>query len=276
MKFMAQKSLRKKISASLEAVTCAASAAASNLGTGASIGINVVRDWIVPPTCLMCDAIVVQPGGCCSKCWGTIRFVARPYCEVLGSPFSYDMGQGAVCADAIANPPPFNRARAAVLYDDPIRRLISGLKYSDRLDVAPWIAKWMARAGRQLIEENPIVIPVPLYKTRLLTRRFNQSAEIARTICKDKNLEYRPQALKRIRKTKQQVGLSRQERAKNVSGVFIVPPEYGAELKGKSILLIDDVLTTGATVSSAAKALNRVGVASVDVLTFARVESFDM
>lgn len=239
-------------------------------------GGRVVRDWIVPPTCLMCDAIVDRSGGCCSKCWGTIRFVARPYCEVLGSPFSYDMGEGALCAEAIANPPPFRRARSAVIYDDPIRRLVSGLKYSDRLDVAPWIAKWMARSGRQLFEEDPLVIPIPLYKTRLLTRRFNQSAEIARNICKDKNVEYKPEALKRIRKTKQQVGLSRQERAKNVSGVFRVPQEFALELKGRPVLIIDDVFTTGATVSSAAKALNRVGVASVDVLTFARVETFDL
>lgn len=268
MKFIAQTTIRKKLALSKEALN----SAAINAGSG----MKVVRDWIVPPTCLMCDAIVEQPGGCCSNCWGTIRFVARPYCEVLGAPFSYDMGQGAVCADAIANPPAFNRARAAVIYDEPIRRLISGLKYSDRLDVAPWIAKWMARAGRQLIEEDPIVIPVPLYKTRLLTRRFNQSAELARTICKDKKLEYMPQALKRIRKTKQQVGLTRQERAKNVAGVFMVPPEYSADLKGKKVLLIDDVLTTGATVGSAAKALKRAGVASIDVLTFARVETFDM
>lgn len=276
MKFIAQNRYKKMIGAFTGLAFGIAKGAVSNVGASLFTGVKVVRDWIVPPTCMMCDAIVEQPGGCCSKCWGTIRFVARPYCEVLGAQFSYDMGQGAVCADAIANPPPFERARAAVLYDDPIQRLVSGLKYSDRLDVAPWIAKWMARAGRQLIEDNPIVIPVPLYKTRLLTRRFNQSAEIARTICKDKNLEYLPQALKRIRKTKQQVGLTRQERAKNVSGVFIVPPEYGAELKGKKVLLIDDVLTTGATVSSAAKALKRAGVASVDVLTFARVETFDM
>lgn len=262
------KSIGKKTGASLNVLTSIVSIA----GTG----VKVVRDWIVPPTCLMCDAIVNEPGGCCSKCWGTIRFVARPYCEILGAPFSFDMGEGALCADAIANPPPFRRARAAVLYDDPIRRLVSGLKYSDRLDIAPWIAKWMARAGRQLFEDGPIVIPIPLYKTRMLTRRFNQSSEIARHICKDRNLEYRPETLKRIRKTKQQVGLSRQERAKNVSGVFRVPPEFAADLKGKPVLLIDDVFTTGSTVSSAAKALNRVGVVSVDVLTFARVETFDL
>lgn len=262
------KKISQKIIASFGALSAPASFAVE--------GGRVLRDWIVPPTCLMCDAIVDRSGGCCSICWGNIRFVARPYCEVLGSPFSYDMGEGALCAEAIANPPPFRRARSAVIYDDPIRRLVSGLKYSDRLDVAPWIAKWMVRSGRQLFEDAPIVIPIPLYKTRLLTRRFNQSAEIARNICKDKNLEYRPEILKRIRKTKQQVGLSRQERAKNVSGVFRVPPEFAFELKGRPALIIDDVFTTGATVSSAAKALNRVGVASVDVLTFARVETFDL
>lgn len=239
-------------------------------------GIKTLRDWVVPPTCLMCDAIVSQPGGCCAKCWGTVRFVARPYCEILGAPFSYDMGEGALCADAIANPPPFRRARAAVLYDKPIHKLVSGLKYSDRLDLAPWMANWMVRAGRQLFEDAPIVIPIPLYKTRMFARRYNQSAELARTICKSRKLDFKPEMLVRIRKTKQQVGLTREERAKNMAGVFRVPSEFKVELKNKPILLIDDVFTTGATVSSATKALKRIGVSSVDVLTFARVEIYDL
>src|SRR5680860_1579189 len=106
----------------------------------------IVRDWAVPPLCLMCDAVVDVPGGCCSSCWLSVRFISRPYCETLGVPFSHDFGEGALCADAIADPPPFNRARSAVLYDDQTRRLVSGFKYSDRLEFAPWMAKWMVTA----------------------------------------------------------------------------------------------------------------------------------
>ena len=235
-----------------------------------------VRDWAVPPLCLMCDVVVDVPGGCCSRCWQSVRFIARPYCEVLGVPFSHDLGKGALCAGAIADPPPFERARSAVLYDDQIRRLVSRFKYSDRLEFAPWMAKWMVTAGTELFEDNPIVIPVPLYGKRLIARRYNQSAELARHLAEYAGLRYSPEGLVRVRNTKQQVGLTGKERESNVQGAFRVPVEQKGLLKGQSVLLIDDVYTTGATVKTATRALKRVGAGPVEVLTFARVETFDI
>lgn len=234
-----------------------------------------VRDTAIPPLCMLCEAIVDAPGGCCSNCWRKIRFVTRPFCEITGAPFSHDPGDGMLSAEAIADPPPYGRCRSAVLYDDEIRRLVGGLKYSDRLDLAPWLARWMVTAGRELFEENPVIIPVPLYSLRQIGRRYNQSAELARHIAWLTNLEYRPDVLIRHRRTRQQVGLGATQRERNVRGAFRVRKERFVEIASKPVLLIDDVYTSGATVKAASRALKRGGASNVDVLTFARVDSVE-
>ncbi len=233
--------------------------------------VAAIGDFILPPICLACENTVVKQGVLCPRCWSGMRFIERPYCAVTGTPFSFDLGEQALSADAIANPPVYSRARAVALYDEIARTLVQGLKFADRTDIAPWMANWMARAGRELIAENPLVVAVPLHKRRLILRRFNQSAELARHIARQNELEYVPEALLRIRATRQQVGLGARQRRKNVRGAFRVPPVYKARLAGRKILLIDDVLTTGATIEAASRALLRGGAASVDCLTFARV-----
>lgn len=237
---------------------------------------SVAKDLAVPSTCLMCERIVAEQGACCPHCWNAIRFISKPYCEIMGTPFSHDLGKGVLSADAIANPPAFERARSVVLYDDKMRRLVSNFKYSDRTELGPWVANWMVRAGRELFEHSPTIIPVPLHKARMIGRRYNQSAELSRHISKKIGCDYDPLSLLRIRNTNQQVRLSSVARVKNVQGAFRVSPERQAYIKGKDILLIDDVLTTGATVNAASKALKRAGARRVDVLTFARVEIFDI
>jgi len=237
-----------------------------------------LRDISVPPLCMICDAILVEPGGCCSACWSKVRFIAPPLCDVTGRPFSHDLGDGIVSADAIANPPPFARCRSAVIYNDHVRSLVTGLKYSDRTDLAPWMAKWMVTAGRDFFAETadmPIVVPVPLHPMRMLERRFNQSAELARHIAQTTKAPYHPELLTRPRATRQQVGLSSKERERNVQGAFKIPVDKKIDVAGRRILLIDDVYTSGATVKSAARALKRGGVKQVDVLTFARVENLE-
>lgn len=190
----------------------------------------------------------------------------------MGTPFSHDMGEGFVSGEALANPPPFGRARAAVAYEGVARRMVQGLKFSDRTDLAPWMARWMLRAAVELIEEErPLVVPVPLHRRRFLSRRFNQSAELARAFSKMAQLTYRPDILVRRRVTRQQVGLGAREREANVRGAFAVPPAALGYLKDRSVILVDDVYTTGATVSAATRALKRAGARQVDVLTFARV-----
>ena len=239
------------------------------------------RDLAIPPTCLLCDRLVDDQGGLCASCWKSSRFIERPYCEVLGLPFAFDPGahdegSAIVSAGALADPPPFERLRAAMAYDDSARRLVSAFKFSDRGDLAPWMAGFMVRAGRELIADCEVIVPVPLHRLRLHERRYNQSAELARRIAAFTGLAYEAQALSRHRRTRQQVGLSALERARNVQGAFRADAARRPAVEGRRVLLVDDVHTTGATVRACARALKRAGAAAIDVLVFASVVGDDI
>ncbi|RWN22922.1 MAG: ComF family protein [Mesorhizobium sp.] len=226
---------------------------------------------LFPPVCAGCRRHVSQPGVLCGACWPKLRLLERPWCPVMGTPFTHHMGEGFLSAEAIADPPPFERARAAVAYSGVARQMVQGLKYQDRTDLAPWMARWMVRAGADLIADADVVVPVPLHWRRFFRRRFNQSAELARAVSTLSQLPFAPSAVRRVKLTRQQVGLERSEREENVRAAFRVPAEAEIEIAGRRVLLIDDVYTTGATVRSATKALKRGGAVAVDVLTFARV-----
>jgi ComF family protein len=200
-----------------------------------------------------------------------LSFITRPYCERLGIPFVYDPGPGILSMEAIAAPPAYHRARAAVRFDEISRALVHALKYADRLDLAPMMGRWIAHAGRELLAEADALVPVPLHWRRLWARRFNQSAMLAAAISSQTGVPVAANALKRVKPTVQQFGLSRTERAANVQGAFRVPPEGKAAVTRRHLVLIDDVLTTGATLDGCARALLRAGAANVDVLVFARV-----
>jgi ComF family protein len=234
-----------------------------------------MMDWpariLFPPVCAGCRRQVSQPGVLCGECWPKLRFIERPLCPVMGTPFSHDMGEGFLSAEAIADPPAFERARAAVVYSGVARDMVQGLKYRDRTDLAPWMAGWMARAGAELIADADVVVPVPLHWRRFFRRQFNQSAELGRALARRSGLPFSPSAVKRVKLTRQQVGLERRQREENVRAAFKVPPEAEIEIAGRRVLLVDDVFTTGATVRSVATALKRGGAGAVDVLTFARV-----
>jgi ComF family protein len=149
--------------------------------------------------------------------------------------------------------------------------MVQGLKYHDRTDLAPWMAGWMARAGAELIAEADIVVPVPLHRRRFFRRQFNQSAELGRALARRAGLPFSPSAVRRVKLTRQQVGLERRQREENVRAAFRVPADAEIEIAGRRVLLVDDVFTTGATVRAVAKALMKGGAGAVDVLTFARV-----
>ncbi len=172
---------------------------------------------------------------------------------------------------AISDPPAYHRARAAVRYDDIARAMVHALKYGDRIDLAPTMGRWMARAGRELLADADALIPVPLHWRRLWARRFNQSALLAQAISRETGVAVADSALKRVKATAQQVGLSQSERAENVQGAFRVPPDRKAEVAGRSVVLVDDVLTSGATSDACARALLRAGARNVDLVVFARV-----
>lgn len=239
-------------------------------GLARRIGVRGAQ-LLFPAVCLGCRGIVASPGTFCASCWRGIHFLDPPWCAVSGVPFPHDLGAEAVLPEVIARPPAYDRARAAVAYDGVARQVVQALKYHDRTDVGPWMAAWMVRAGRDLFDEGAVVVPVPLHRSRLLRRRFNQAAELARAVSSQTGLAFAPQAVKRVKATPQQVGLKAAEREANVRTAFDVPAAGVPLIAGRTVVVVDDVLTTGATVNALARTLKRKGGARVHVLTFARV-----
>ena len=231
---------------------------------------RVAVDVALPQLCAACREPVSAPG-LCATCWSKLSFIAPPFCERLGIPFVYDPGPGILSMEAIADPPAYHRARAAVRFDEISQTLVHGLKYGDRLDLAPTMGNWMANAGRELLTGANAITPVPLHWRRQWMRRFNQAALLSEVIAKACGVPVVHGALRRIKATPQQVGLTQSERATNVQGAFRVAPSEKAAVTGRRIVLVDDVLTTGATVDACARALLRAGATQVDVLVFARV-----
>ncbi|MCB1481183.1 MAG: ComF family protein [Rhodobiaceae bacterium] len=232
---------------------------------------GMIADMLLPPLCLGCGEAVVSHGGVCASCWSGLTFIERPVCPVFGTPLPPGSPDGTLSAAAIAAPPPFKRLRAPCRYDRTARRLVTAFKYGDRLESASLLTRLMVRAGSECIAESDICVPVPLHWSRMLVRRYNQAAEMSRAITAETGLQYVPHALRRIRATRHQVGLKQAERALNVTGAFSVPAHARHQILGKRVLLIDDVYTTGATVTAAARALRRFGAGEVNVLVFARV-----
>lgn len=231
---------------------------------------RLVLDIALPTLCVSCRE-PVDGEGVCATCWAKLSFIEPPYCPRLGIPFVYDPGPDMLSMEAIASPPAYHRARAAVRYDDVARTLVHSLKYQDRTDLAPAMGRWMARAGRTLLTEADMLVPVPLHWRRAWRRRYNQSGALAKVIERQSGVKVNADVLRRVRATEQQIGLSRAQRATNVQGAFQVSADRQSEVQGRKIVLIDDVLTSGATLDACARALLRAKAAQVDALVFARV-----
>jgi ComF family protein len=238
-------------------------------------GVRAAVDLVLPPTCLSCRKPVGAAGGLCASCWTGMGFIERPYCDKLGTPFVSDDGDAMLSPAAIADPPAYDRARAAARFGDVARDLVHLLKYGDRLDLAAPLGGWMARAGREFLSDADALVPVPLHWSRLWQRRFNQSAMLARAVAGLAKVPVADDMLARTRATPPQVGLARKERAQNVQGAFAVEKSARIQVKGRKLILIDDVLTSGATVDACARVLRRAGAARVDVLVLARVVNFE-
>lgn len=231
---------------------------------------GAVLDIVYPPACAGCGVLLGSRSSLCPQCWSKLAFIERPYCEVLGTPFSHDLGPGILSADAIASPPPFDRLRSVALYDDLARVLVHSLKYRDRTDLAPMMAQWMLRAGDGTVQAADVILPVPLHRFRLIWRKFNQSAELARAIGHLSGTDVLIDVVRRTKRTRRQVGLGPRAREDNVRGAFSVTPQGREALFGRRVVLVDDVYTTGATVAAVTRTLKRAGVTDVTVLTFAR------
>jgi ComF family protein len=248
-----------------------------------SLGAQAVKragaaalDLLYPPVCLACRRAIGAHGGLCPACWSAMRFIERPYCERLGTPFETDLATSEsgrfLSSAAVADPPVFARARAVVRFEEgPARLLVHRLKYGDRGELAAPMGRWMARAGAELLDEADVLIPVPLHRLRLAHRRFNQSAALARTIAQESGVPLRSDILTRPKPTPPQVGLTRRLRARNMQGAFAVAEEKRIEIGGRRVVLVDNVMTSGATLNAASRVLLRAGAKQVDALVFARV-----
>jgi len=231
-----------------------------------------VLDFLLPPRCLTCDTMTSRGQALCASCWPRMQHLERPWCLRYGTPFDHDAGVDALSPRAIADPPVFERSRAVCRYSGPARDLVLGLKFARRRELAGPMGLWMARAGAELLQDGPLLVPVPLHRRRLLQRRFNQSADLAKAVAAHSAGDFSPQVLQRTRRTRAQVGLTAKQRQKNLRGAIALGDQALHLVQGRPVVLIDDVLTTGATVEVCTKVLKRAGAAQVDVLVFAMAD----
>src|SRR5579863_5283278 len=229
---------------------------------------RAVLDGVLPPRCLACGATVDAVDALCGACWATINFFAPPWCATCGLPFPHPMGDGAVCGDCARRQQGWDRARAVLRYDKRSRRLVLMLKHGDQTHLAGAFGRWMQRAGGEVLTGADLLIPVPLHWTRLFARRFNQSALLANAIHAAGGPPVAADWLVRRRRTPSQGTLGPLARARNVRGAFAL--KRGRSVKGKRVVLIDDVLTTGATAEECARVLRRGGADYVGVMVLAR------
>jgi len=249
---------------------------AAVIRTGAQAGLAQARrgmefffDVLLPPRCPSCRTIVGEDGSFCGSCWTELRFITAPMCARCGTPFEVDHGPGTTCGACLLRAPRYASARAALVYHGSARRVLLGFKHSDRDHLVRLMAPQMVRAARGLLTPDAVLVPVPLHRWRLWRRGYNQAALLARAVGKLGAVPVSVDALVRTRATAMSKGMTRTQRATNVRGAFAVARP--AAIVGRAVILVDDVLTTGATVEACTRALRKAGAARVDVLTWARV-----
>lgn len=231
---------------------------------------NRLLDILYPPLCIACRGNVHENGNICAKCWGDISFISDPQCNICGFPFDFEISKGTICPGCMQNEPSFSKSRSVFLYDEASRGMITSFKYNDIIENRAAYARWMARVGADMLNEADLIIPVPLHFSKLVLRKYNQAALLAHELAKIVHKQVLVSAITRKKYTKPQAGFSRKARFKNISGAFKVNPKYISILKDKKILLIDDVMTTGATAEECTKTLLKEKVARVEVLTLAK------
>jgi len=232
---------------------------------------RVLLDLVLPPRCIACRDQVADPHALCPVCWSRLDFIAAPQCARCGIPLPDDPGPAGCCGACLARPPRYDRARAVFRYGPESRGMILSFKHADRTDAAVAFSSWMGRSGAALLAEADVIAPVPLHYRRLVWRRYNQAGLLALRLGKRAGKTVVIDLLRRTRATPSQAGLGARDRRKNIAGAIAVTPRRAELIKGRRVLLIDDVLTTGATVGACARALRRAGAAGVDVLTLSRV-----
>lgn len=243
---------------------------ANRVTAGLAAGGRAVLDLLLPPQCLTCDQPVGAPGQFCAACFRNTAFISAPCCDACGKPFEA-AGQGELCDACRARPPAWDAARAALSYDDQARRVLLPFKYHDRTELARALAPLMARAGAALLARADVLVPVPLHRWRLLGRRYNQAALLAQELARTSGRPAVLDLLRRVRRTPPLNQLGQRRRMEVLEGAFDVDPRRGDVVRDARILLVDDILTTGATVEACARVLLEAGAGGVDVLAAARV-----
>ena len=226
---------------------------------------------VAPSLCLACHARTAAHDALCSGCWQQVAFITPPLCHRLGLPMPFGGEGPQISAAAAADPPPYERARAAAVFDGVVRELVHGFKYADRHETRRLLARWMAGAGAELLTDADLIVPVPMTRWRLIRRQFNQAALLAREISRLSGVPFDPFVLAKTKSTPTQVGSSAAQRAANVAGAFAVVPAVRDRVAGRNIIVVDDVITTGATVGACARALRTAGAQRIDVLAAAMV-----
>ncbi len=227
---------------------------------------------IYPPQCVSCGDRTEEEFGLCGACWREAEFIGGLVCDKCGVPLpGEDDGEAVQCDDCLTIARPWSQGRAAMAYGETGRRLVLSLKHGDRLDLVAPAARWMARAAAPIIQPDMLVAPVPLHWLRLLKRRYNQSALLAERVARLTGLEYCPDLLIRPRHTKSQEGRDREGRFANIAEAIRPHPRRRARIEGRHVLLVDDVMTSGATLAVAAEACLAAGASDVSVLALARV-----
>ncbi|NIA71861.1 ComF family protein [Pelagibius litoralis] len=227
-------------------------------------------DLILPPRCLSCGRLVAEQGALCVACWAGMTFVTDPQCSRCGLPFDHDPGGVMACGACLRAEPPFERARAVLRYDEASRRLILGFKHADRTEAVGTFALWAERTAAELIADCDIIAPVPLHWRRLFKRRYNQAAILSEALARRSGLPGVPDLMVRRRATPSQGRLTAEQRRRNVAGAFAVRPAHLDALRGRRLLLVDDVMTTGATLAACSRAALSAGARAVDVVVLAR------
>jgi len=228
-------------------------------------------DFLLPPRCLLCYERTTDPHNVCAVCWQGLTFISNPLCVCCGYPFEYGIEGELSCAPCLDKPPAYDRMRSAVVYNDVSRHLVLCFKHGDMLQLAKLLSRWMVNAGNEMIERADVIIPVPLHRLRLLWRQYNQAAILCNQIAHLTGKHRLNEILVRTRYTPSQGKKTYKDRVKNVRSALEVNSRYVDSVKGKNVLLIDDVYTTGATVEECCRILKKAGARNVDVLTFARV-----